>query len=518
MTAWGNISSIFPDKAQRDTTYDVDVYGGPFPPGSGSGWQWRLGAYVYPYTVIDSGHLKLHVKAETGPQWVGPTTVMNERQQPGDTLGAADFLITDYAGGVPPEVITSHGPSLWRLTLHERAFVPTVNPTTDLFIAEIWNARSIHLEQKLNDSAILSFTVEGHSPAAQLIKELETDVMAWRFDEQSGLDIPLFRGIVAQSQDTLSEQTDTVTFTCHDYLDMLKRRILTSKQNFAQVDQDTIAANLIDWGAKQVKTSGNVNLAPGCYLPLHVVTVDPAGAARGLSGSRRDRQYAAQQDVSEAFANLAAVEGGFDFDVIPGMQASPPTSDDQVRVFFPYQGTLRDYEVILEYGSTVRALSRSVNSGDYANYVRNLGNNGQSDPNAVQLYAEATDPSSNNVTQDAQGLWMAGFNDSDVSVQATLQQHANGYLKSAAVLEPSYSLTLRPNAYSWGKPRMGDICRLIIKAGRLDVDITLRVVGISFVVGEDGGEEIGLTVGRSSVTFADLTTAASRDIDALARR
>jgi hypothetical protein len=602
---WGNITSLDPPHGRHNGGFDIAVVGGPWPSNT-FGWQWRCGTYVVPYTILDASHLILHVPVGVQIWWQGHTTVMNERQQPGDTLGwhtftgyvedslvtlepsdgppaggypldvwghdiqpqTSEIVVTDDAGAETLGVISasydhahfdampahSPGPSTvrlylqtyvprvaiaeivftywpsgtrppliplppgrpaWRLTLHDRAFADNQSPTEDLFIAEITQARSVRLEQPLNGSATLTFTVDGFSPAAPLIRELVTDVMAWRWDEQVGRDVPMFRGIVAQSQDTVTEQADTVTFTCHDYLAMLKRRLLTRNLN-VRLDQDEIAEDLITLG-KVVSTSAGVSLQPGSYLPIAYLRVTPAGASRGPSGVVRDRSYPAQQDVGEALDNLRAVINGFDVDVVPGYQINLAWHDDQVRIWYPRRGEDRP-DVILEFGTSVRALSRSVNSADYANYVRAVGNNGASDPNAAQLYAEQQDATANDVARHPQGLWMTGENDSDVSVLATLQEHADGLLQTASLLKPTYSLTLRAGFYLWGRPRLGDSVRLIVRSGRLDVDDSVRVVGITYVWGEDGGEDIEITVGRSDASFAQLVTGSSRDLDALARR
>jgi hypothetical protein len=65
---------------------------------------------------------------------------------------------------------------------------------------------------------------------------------------------------------------------------------------------------------------------------------------------------------------------------------------------------------------------------------------------------------------------------------------------------------------------MGDTVPLRIKAGRLDVDTYVRVVGITYDIGDDGQEDVGLTVGRADVTFADLFAKGTQGIAALARR
>ena len=116
------------------------------------------------------------------------------------------------------------------------------------------------------------------------------------------------------------------------------------------------------------------------------------------------------------------------------------------------------------------------------------------------------------------GLWQNVENASDVSVQATLDQKAAGDLAYQGVLTPTYTLGLRPGTYTYGNPNMGDSVPLIINEGRLAVNTTVRVVGITYDIGDDGQEDITLTVGRPPVTLARLLAAGDRNIDQLARR
>jgi hypothetical protein len=379
-------------------------------------------------------------------------------------------------------------------------------------VTEINGARSRRLEQAYNGGATLSFVVDGSSAAAPLIRELQHDVIAWRWDDTTDADVAVFRGVVTQSQDTLSEQANTVTFTCHDYLAMLGRRFLAARATYTQLDQDVIAGDLIA-KAKAVTTSGGVHLTPGSYLPVVVRLVDPAGAPRGNSGRLRDRTYEAQQKIDEAVTNLGAVDGGYDLDVVP----NPAAGDDDLRVFYPYQGVLR-IDLVLEYGSSVSALSRSVNSADYGNYWRVVGATPPTDSTAPPMYAEAVGADANDVTRAPVGLWASGDNASDVSIQTTLTEHAGADLARSGLLVPSYSLDLRPDWYTWANPRMGDVVTLRVRAGRLTVDTEVRVVGVVYDIGEDGDETVSLTVGRPDVTFGDLWTRTDRDINALARR
>jgi hypothetical protein len=88
---------------------------------------------------------------------------------------------------------------------------------------------------------------------------------------------------------------------------------------------------------------------------------------------------------------------------------------------------------------------------------------------------------------------------------------------------PSYTVGLRPGAYRYGYPNMGDNCPLYVQAGRLNVASVppaggVRVLGIDYTVGDDGQEDVTLTLGRPTAELADMFTAADRDVDALTRR
>lgn len=403
------------------------------------------------------------------------------------------------------------GRGRWRVQLLKRSF--SYYNWSQNVIAEL-NCRSRRLEQAWNSSATFSFTIDGRSPEAASIAELQQDVMVWRWDEATGGDVCMFRGIIAQAVDQVTEQSHTINITCHDYLAMLARRIITRPLSYVQTDQDTIAVALMLAATNSTASDGTA-FNPGSYLPLTPALVNPAGQTRPQSGVLRDRNYTASSVISEQLDNLATVLGGFDYDVLPAPTAS--MADDALRIFYPYQGVLRSSPVLM-YGTTVSGVTRTVNSGDFTNYWRSLGNNGSEDPDTPQLYAEAWDPSVNNVTVVPIGLWMSTDDEPDVTLQQTLIDKANGNLNMSSVLVPSYALTLRPNAYSYGNPNMGDTVPLIIQSGRINVNSNVRVLGITFDVGDDGEEDISLTVGRPDITFSDLLIGPVRDVNALSRR
>jgi hypothetical protein len=425
---------------------------------------------------------------------------------------------------VPP------GRGQWRVSVHRRSWQPEA--LTSSIVAYIDDARGRSLTQTLNASAQFTFTVDGRSPTAQLVTELQSDVVAWRWDEVHGVDVPYFRGVVAQGEDQLTEDDHTTTFYCHDYLGVLARRYLTAAQTFAQIDQDQIVANLLSFATNNQSASDGTLFRPGSFLPLQLFFANADGTLRGaLSGELRDRTYTAQSGVGPLIDDLSKVismrdptRTAFDYDVRPAAWSSANQSQgDVLRVFYPGQGVVNP--VVLEYGSTISTVTRSANSTDYANYVRVVGSPAPgSAAGAPPMFSEKWNGDANNVTVVPVGLWMNTDNASDVTLQPTLDQKAAGDLHLSGVLVPSYQIGLRPGTFRHGLFNMGDTVGLVIQSGRLNVFSDpaggegLRVVGMTFGIGEDGDETVGVTVGRPLTTLSNMLRAGLSDVDALARR
>jgi hypothetical protein len=400
----------------------------------------------------------------------------------------------------------------WRLTLHTRTFAPaTLNST---LIAELADARGRQLVQAWGTPAVLTFSMDGHAQAAALIEELEHDVVAWRFDDRTGLEVAVFRGPITASQDQLTTESHTVTYTCQDYAAVLSRRLLTTTYTVTARDQDLIAGDLLAAGSTASSSSGT-SFSPASYVPVTLATVNPDGTTRGLSTRTRDRTYYGSQNVYDALDNLAKIIDGFDWDVQP----SAVNTTDSLRIFYPAQGVTRT-DIALQYGSTVATVTRSLSSADYANYVRVLGNNTSANP-TPQFFAEDWNTQATATTPIPVGLWMTDdTSQTSVTVQSTLDEKASGDLALDANLTPQYTLGLTPGWYTWGNPNMGDTVPLIVQSGRLDDYYTpgVRVLGITYQIGDDGQEDVTLTVSRPAQTLGGLLADSDRDLKALTRR
>jgi hypothetical protein len=412
----------------------------------------------------------------------------------------------------------------WRLTVHRRDFSPNnYAPARTTGIAEISDARSRRLEFGWNAPAKLTFTVDGRSPSAGYIQELTTEVMAWRWDPADGRDHLMFRGVVYASEDTLSEQAHVVNWSVIDHLGMINRRYLTGTTDlvYTQRDQDDIVADLLT-RATVVSSSGGTSFSPGSRLPVALKLVYPDGTTRAAkSGILRDRTYTGGSAIGQLITDLAAVIGAtadstaFDVDIQP---AADTDGHDWLRVWYPGRGQARS-DLALVYGATVAAATRTVASGDgYANYIRVLGDNGGTE-GAPQLIAESWNTDANNVGAVPVGLWMSTDSASDVKIAATLKQKADGDLRALGILVPSYTLTLRPGWYRPGRPALGDTVPLVIQSPpRLDVSTTTRVLGLNFAIGDDGQEDVEVTVGRPPTDLTAIFRKTARTVDALARR
>ena len=265
--------------------------------------------------------------------------------------------------------------------------------------------------------------------------------------------------------------------------------------------------------ANAAATSSGATLSPASYLPVGLVAVNAAGGLRGQTGVRRDAEYYGSQNIGTAIDDLSKLDAGFDYDVTP----SAVDDHDSLRIFYPQQGVART-DIALQYGSTVAALTRSVDSSGYANYVRVLGNNQSANP-TPQLFAEYWDPTAILTSGTPVGLWMSADDAADVTVIHTLQEKAHGDINYDAILDPSYTLTMSPNAYTWGNPNMGDVVPLIVNSGRLDV--VVHGPGARHHLPDRRRRPGGRHPRRHpppNVTLAKLFNNADRDIKDLTRR
>jgi hypothetical protein len=323
-------------------------------------------------------------------------------------------------------------------------------------IAELTEARSRRLDFALDDDGKCGWTMPGRHPQTALIDELEADVVVARDGTA------LFRGRITASDDSLSPNVHTSTFSAADYRGLLARRAVWpgSTASFAQVDQAQIAATLIN----DSQALGTLGIT---------TTVTPTGI-------KRDRTYDVGSTIGQLIASLGRAINGFEWDISPALA---------LRIWYPARGVAAPV-FVAEYGRNVTDVRRTVASGDFANAIRFSGKEGVA--SAIRTIAPGPE-----------GRWERQLGNPDLTTTTAINEQADGALALVSAITPSYSLTLAPGAWSPSKVWLGDVIRILVRSGRLDVDTTTRVVGVSIDIGENGEETVSLQLGRYRWRFTD---------------
>lgn len=305
------------------------------------------------------------------------------------------------------------------------------------------------------------FSINGSAAEAAQVDELFTDLVVMRNQEV------LFRGRIAPSSDTLDGTIHDTSFTARSYRDLLQRRTLMNDAvlSWTSADQASIVWDLISY--MQGQPSGALGITRGL------------GSSTGVS---RTVTYTAADYIGDRISELAQMDDGFDWDIT----AYGP-ADLRLDIWAPSRGLNRG--VVLEYGGAlVSSISRNVDPWGYSNALYVTGDSG-----AALSPIIAEDAA---ISSMQQGRWESAVGTS-IQVQSALNAYAAWQLTDAEVVQPSYTVTMR--ASTWGGPGhiwIGDIVRLRIRSGRLDVDEDIRVVQMDISPGEDNDEQVVLTLGR----------------------
>jgi hypothetical protein len=214
---------------------------------------------------------------------------------------------------------------------------------------------------KLNGSETMTGRVNLNASSVQ-----QTDMVAATERGRTGLyidraGVPVWDGIVwDRSYDSDSTQ---LTLSCASTWSYFSHRLNLISANWTGADQWQIfwthIANVLAVGG----TAGGINIG------LQSV---------GITGKARDRQYFSYEKkvLSELIQDLAAVEGGFDFDVALSYVAGTITRT--ITLYYPRKGrTAAVSGHVLEYGPTTRGNIVKYTWPDLgsaeANIVYNLG-------------------------------------------------------------------------------------------------------------------------------------------------
>lgn len=327
-------------------------------------------------------------------------------------------------------------------------------------LGELLAAKSKKLTWRRDGAADASFSLLGTDPGAVDIGELLTDLLVYRSEDPDDPGSLVFRGRIGATSDSIDGESDTHTLqvAAVDYRGLLDRRTVHGDLTFTADAKSSIAWDLIQH--TQALDGGDLGITRGI----------------GFLSGLHDREYPDRKKIGEAIAELGRSENGFEWEI------------DQFRRFncWTVRGETRD-DFVLEYGATVASVSRAVDPAEYANEVRASGAD-----TTTPYDAEAAD-----IATRPEGRFEMVVGDNDLTVQASVDELAEGTLAVAEVIQPSYQLTLIPDIWSPNELFIGDTAPIRIRSGRLNVDTADRVEEISVTIGDDGSEQVAVSMGRT---------------------
>ena len=308
--------------------------------------------------------------------------------------------------------------------------------------AELVDAYSRNAVFDVSKPAQTTFVISGRSPQVPDIGELYTDLRAWRWNDNTGADDLMFRGRIGQTQDTLSADSHVVkcVTALADYRAMLTRRVNPFWLFWTRVEQlqdrrgphpSRQHPQLLLDAAAASGTNADLGIRPAGRL-----NPDSSPLGAGAVTMLRDRVYVGGETVGSLIDDPSKPCQR----VRLGDRRRPRRSK---RPGTPQRGaTITAWAA--EYGSTVAALSRTVELG-----VR------QPDPGDRQSGLTSpsrpcprppTRPAWSDRVATPWGIWQSPGAYPDISDQTTLDQQAAGLLAADALLEPSYVLEEPPPA------------------------------------------------------------------------
>lgn len=233
------------------------------------------------------------------------------------------------------------------------------------------------------------------------------------------------------------------------------------------IDQFTIAKGLVDhWQSQQYGDYG-----------IDTSTV-------GTSGVTRNRVYLRNElhNIGQRLAELGAVDNGFDLKVDP--------STRKLVLTYPQQGADLSASIFLDERNIDSAsVAMSVAPDDLVSDISATGTS--TDTNGVNsaLYSAQATTS----VRSAYGRSWAGQNFDGVSIQATLDGHANAYLaaRNAQLLQPGLTVIARVGS-DVGDFHAGDTITYSYDAGLGIQTITRRVTKLGVSVTRDGQQRLNV--------------------------
>lgn len=369
----------------------------------------------------------------------------------------------------PPDKVAPSAPEL-TVDSPTSSWVFGIGPRTGGITAQLPQARSRRLSVKLTEDDTASVELDGRDPVTSRINELATDLHVLYRRSPADARVQLYRGRIGKTGDRGDANTHRVSVPSVSYRGVLARRFLFtgSQLTYTGVDQTAIGWALINSTQNATGGGGSLGISDGST---------PTGVTR-------DRTFELEDQIAEKIQQLSEVQNGFDWDIVPVNEYVL-----EYRTWYPQRGVGRD--VLISLPGNVAAFSRDVDSGTFANAIRMNGQAPQGGGDAPPPHERYAD----DIATAEAGRWEAVIG-TDIVSSAGVADRIGWQLEQSQTVRPSYTFTMKRGW--WRGPNhcwVGDPVMVKLYSGRLRVDTVLRVFEMEFTPGDDGGEDVTVTVG-----------------------
>lgn len=259
------------------------------------------------------------------------------------------------------------------------------------------------------------------------------------------------------------------------------RRFITSTRTYTNVEQTTIASDLVKWA----QGTGSLTYGASAGDSLGDLLVDTAAVGTGKTRTRPYYWYD-YKNLGDAVVELSAVNNGFDFDILTTWNAGRTAVDRTFTTWYPKRG--RRTELVLELGTNIEDYSLQVDGGSQAIKVHGIGK-GEGPEMLTTSQVDATLLGAYPLVEDVITL-------KDVSRASTLEDHAAARLtaRRLPVTRPSM-LNVRLGAQlQVGSWVVGDEVKLRMSDGWVDVDSFYKIEGWAVAIDSNGKETVDMSL------------------------
>jgi hypothetical protein len=324
-------------------------------------------------------------------------------------------------------------------------------------VYELTTATQRNFTFHVDDSGSFQFTMDGSDPDLLFIQELITDIWVYRDGKL------VFRGRIGSTRDVLDGEADTykVEINAFDYREWLGRQILQPSHKWHWVNQ-TQAQIIRDLFTYCI--SGQSGIKPTFTLDM-----------TQMPTSKTNNDFVAGTSIKDALGSMA----GFGWQVFPNSTLGL-TLKAISRMYYNLNPNF-----VIQYGSTVSKITRTFDTGSYANSVVYNG-----DVKLAPIQADAS-----GIATKPEGRIGLALSNPSIIDSVHLQSAASGAAVSSQTVVPTYECQLQPgewtsNSDAW----IGDICPFIVKKGRLNINDQYRITDLSVAIDDDSTRADVVTV------------------------